>query len=294
MNVAFLGLGTMGSPMARRLIEADHRVTGFDVDHEALARHRAHGGEAAGSAAEAARTAEVVITMLPEARHVRAALLGSGGASDGLEPGALVVDMSTVHPLDSDAIRTDLAARGVAMVDAPVGRTSKHARAGTLLVLAGAEPRDLERVRPLFDRLGEATIDCGGPGRGIRMKIVNNFMSTALNALSAEALALAEAAGLDVGLTIEVLSGTPAGQGHFRTTYPNKALAGDLAPDFMLKLAQKDLALAIDLATRLGAQSRLGPAALERYAEAVARERGEEDWTALYPAVRQAAGLDTL
>lgn len=158
--------------------------------------------------------------------------------------------------------------------------------------MAGGESAHLERLQPLFDCVGESTIDCGGPGLGIRMKIVNNFMSTALNALSAEALTLAEASGLDVGLTIEVLSGTPAGQGHFRTTYPSKALAGDLEPSFMLKLADKDLSLAIDLAARLGADSRLGPAALETYREAIAQQRGEQDWTALYPFTRRKAGLD--
>lgn len=291
MNLGFVGLGTMGLPMARQLLVAGHRVVGFDLDPEALERHHAHGGGVAASATEAARGADAVVTMLPEARHVRAALFGDAGVAEGLAEGGLVVEMSTLHPLESDALRRDLGERGVAMVDAPVGRTSRHAREGKLLVMAGGAAAELARARPIFEAVGESTVDCGGPGRGIRMKIVNNFMSIALNALSAEALTLAEASGLDPHLAITVMSGTAAGLGHFGTTYPAKALAGDLTPDFALRLAHKDLALATDFAQKLGAASRLGPVALERYGEAL-ETRGAQDWTALYPFTREQAGLD--
>ena len=292
MIVGFVGLGTMGSPMSRVLLQGGHRVVGFDLDPDARERHRAHGGEVARSAAEAARQADIVVTMLPEGRHVHEALFGADGVAEGFPSGGLVVEMSTIDPTESDALRAGLRDHGIAMVDAPVGRTSRHAREGALLLMAGGEPDDLARAKPLFDLLGERTIDCGGPGRGIRMKIVNNFMSTALNALSAEALTLAEASGLDVDRTLEVLAATPAGQGHFGTTYAAKALAGDLTPDFMLKLAHKDLVIAVDLAERIGADSRLGPAALAWYREAMGEGHGDEDWTALYPYRRGKAGLD--
>ena len=291
MNIGFVGLGTMGLPMARNTIDRGHRVTGFDLDPEARKRHHANGGVSAASAAEAARGADLVITMLPEARHVREAMFGAGGVVEGLEADALIVEMSTIHPLETDAVRAELAARGHAMVDAPVGRTSQHAREGKLLVMAGGTPAHLEQARPLFECVGETTIDCGGPGMGSRMKIVNNFMSTALNVLTAEALVLAEASGLGVGLTIDVLSATPAGQGHFTTTYPSKALAGDLEPNFMLQLAHKDLALGIDLAAKLGADSLIGPVALEVYRAAIDEGRGAQDWTAMYPFTRKRSGL---
>ena len=106
------------------------------------------------------------------------------------------------------------------------------------------------------------------------------------------AIAAAEASGLDVGLTIDVLSGTAAGQGHFTTTYPAKALAGDLEPNFMLQLAHKDLALAIDLGAKLGADSLLGPVALEVYRTAMEEGRGPQDWTAIYPFTRERSGLE--
>lgn len=287
-----IGLGTMGLPMASVLLANGHRVTGFDVVPAACERHRANGGAIAPSAADAARGADAVVTMLPQAHHVRAALFGPEGIAESLAEGALVVEMSTIHPLETDAIRAQLASRGVGMVDAPVGRTSKHAREGKLLVMAGGVAEDLERARPIFDAVGEETIDCGGPGCGIRMKIVNNFMSIALNALTAEALTLAEASGLDVARAIQVLAATPAGQGHLLTTYPRKALAGDLEADFALELAHKDLLLAIDFAGKLGAASRMGPAAETRYREAMQKGRAEQDWTALYPFTRSQAGLD--
>jgi 4-hydroxybutyrate dehydrogenase/sulfolactaldehyde 3-reductase len=286
MNVACIGLGTMGAPMARILARGGHAVVGYDVDAVARRRFVAGGGAVAETAADAVAAADVVLTMLPEGRHVRDALLGPGGVARHLRSNALVLEMSTIDPRESDAIRADLASLGIAMVDAPVGRTSEHAIRGELLVMAGGTPADLERVRPLLELVGERTIDCGGPGTGIRMKIVNNFMSIALNALSAEALTLAESSGLDLGRTLEVLGGTPAGQGHFTTTYPAKVLAGDLSPAFQLRLARKDLAIGVAFAATVGLDSRLGAAALTWYDEAMGHGRGGEDWTAILAEAR--------
>ncbi len=276
----------MGAPMARVLARGGHAVMGYDIDEGARARFVAGGGSVARTAAEAVAPADVVLTMLPEGRHVREALLGHDGVARSLRSDALVLEMSTIDPRESDAIRADLASLGTSMVDAPVGRTSEHAVRGELLVMAGGTPADVDRVRPLLDLVGERTIDCGGPGTGIRMKIVNNFMSIALNALSAEALTLAESSGLDLGRTLEVLAGTPAGQGHFTTTYPAKVLAGDLSPAFQLRLARKDLAIGVAFAATVGVDSRVGPAALAWYDEAMGHGRGGEDWTAVFAEAR--------
>lgn len=287
MKVAVLGLGTMGTPIAHVLTRGGVQTVGYDVDDGARRRFADGGGSAAPTAQHAVDGADVVVTMLPEGRHVREALFGPSGVAASLPSGTLVIEMSTIDPPTSDEIRAGLADLGIAMVDAPVGRTSDHAWRGELVVMAGGEPDDIRRAQPLFDLMGESTVDCGGPGMGIRMKIVNNHMSTALNALSAEALALAEASGLDVDLTLEVLAGTPAGKGHFATTYPAKVLAGDLTPAFMLRLARKDLAIGTAFAARLGTDASLGVAALTRYDAALAHGRGDEDWTALYAEARR-------
>lgn len=291
-KIAFIGLGTMGLPMARLLVEGGHDVAGFDIAPAARERHVANGGTAASSAADAANGAEFVFTMVTNISHVRAALFGDNGAASTMDPVALFVDMSTIHPLESDAVREELAARGIGMVDAPVGRTSLHAIEGKLLVMAGAQPDDLERVRPLLELLGDTIIDCGGPGMGARMKMINNFMSIVNNVVTAEALTLAESIGLDVDLAIDVMSGTAAGQGHMTTTYAAKVLQGDLTPAFMLQLAHKDLGLALDLASQVGVPVPLGAAAREMYTLARGQGRGTQDWTALYAMLREMASLD--
>ncbi len=292
VNVAFIGLGTMGLPMARNIIEGGHSVTGFDLSTDALNQHEAYGGKVSGSAAEAAKGAEIVITMVPKGIHVRSALFDAGGVLEGIESGALVIDMSTIHPFDTDSIRKDLQSKGISMIDAPVGRTSMHAEQGKLLIMAGGEASDIERATPVLERMGETIIDCGGPGMGSRMKIINNYLSISLNALTAEALSLAESTGLKVDKAIEVMSGTPAGQGHMSTTYPAKVLQGDLSPAFMLDLAHKDLGLALDLANDLKVPMPLGAAAREVYTVARGKGRGTEDWTAIYAMVREMSGLD--
>lgn len=288
--IGFVGLGVMGLPMARNLIKGGHAVTGFDLDAGQVERHVAHGGRPASSAAEAAGAAEVLFTMLPRGEHVRAALLGDGGAAAALEKGSLVVEMSTILPAESDAIRADLERHGIAMVDAPVGRSSKHAETGELLIMAGGAAADLERARPLLDLLGDPVVDCGGPGTGARMKVVNNYLSIALDVLTAEALTLAEGAGLERDLAISVMRQTAAGMGHLGTTYPAQVLKGDLAPGFPIEHAQKDLGLALSLGQGTNAPLFLGAAAQQVLAIAKAEGRARQDWTAVLETVRRLAG----
>lgn len=287
-KIAFIGLGTMGLGMARNLIRKGHDVTGYDPSPAAMDGHVRNGGQAAPSPAEAARGAEVVFTILPNGGVVRRALFDEGGVVHGIAGGALVIDMSTISPAETDGIRADLAAKGVQMVDAPVGRTSDDAKAGTSLFMVGAESADLERARPLLECLGTATIDCGGPGTGTRMKIVNNLMSTTLNVLTAQILTFSDATGLDRNIAMEVMSGTPAGRGHMSTTYPAKVLKGDLSAAFMIDLAKKDLDIALDLSKELGVPLTLSATAGEVYVEAQKAGRGGQDWTAIFDMLQKA------
>ena len=168
------------------------------------------------------------------------------------------------------------------MIDAPIGRTSKEAREGKSLLMVGANKSDLETVRPLFDVLGDTIIDCGGPGTGARMKIINNYMTTILNVLSAEALTLATSMGIDIDTCLSVLNQTPAGKGHLSTTYPVKVLNGDISPAFMIDLALKDLRIGNKLAKELKLPLALGHVAKEAYITAQNQGRGKQDWTAIY------------
>ena len=290
-TIGFIGVGTMGGPMAANLLRAGHQVNAFDLDREALGRVAKQGAAATADAASAAKGAEIVITMLPNGEHVEKAIFGEKGIAETLSANALLIDMSTIAPAVTDRIGKRLAERGHAMIDAPVGRSSKHAEEGKLLIMIGGAPKDVERARPFLACLGDTLVHCGPLGTGGRMKVVNNYMSISLNLLTAEALVLAEAAGLTVEQAREVMLGTVAGQGHMGTTYPAKVLRGDLTPGFMIDLAHKDLGLALDLGASLNVPMLTGAVAREAYGVARGQGRGRADWTALYQSVRDLARL---
>jgi 4-hydroxybutyrate dehydrogenase/sulfolactaldehyde 3-reductase len=288
-TVAFVGLGTMGAPMARNLLKAGYTVRAFDVNPDAQAALVRDGALAAASPGDAARGADCAITMVPDSPQVEEALFGRDGIADALERGAVYVDMSTIAPSATDRFIAKLRERGIDMVDAPVGRSPQHAAEGKLLVMVGATPEAFARVRPVLERFGDTIVHCGAPGMGSRMKIVNNFMSVTLNVTTAEALTLAERSGLDPELARRVMLGTVAGQGHMATTYPAKVLRGDRTPGFAIDLAYKDLGLALDLAHRLGVEVPTGEAARPVYERARREGHGREDWSALYAFVREKA-----
>ena len=185
-TIAFLGLGQMGSPMANNLLQKGHSLQVFDVNTQAVDALVTQGATAAQTPAEAAAGAEFIITMLP------------------------------------DALIRELQEKGISMMDAPVGRTSVNAIDGTLLILAGGTDEQIARARPILMCMGNELVEAGGPGMGIRVKLINNYMSIALNALSSEAAVLCESLGLNLDVAIKVMSGTAAGKGHFTTTWPGK------------------------------------------------------------------------
>ena len=277
--------------MARNIRRGGHAVQAFDVDQAALAALADAGITAAATAADAAHGAEFVITMLPNVSHVEEAAFGRDGFADAMDAGALYIDMSTIAPSATDAIGRRMRERGIAMLDAPVGRQVQHAIAGKLLIMVGGNDADLARARPILELMGDTIVHCGPLGAGARMKIVNNYMSISLNVLSAEALVLAERSGLAPDLAREVMLGTAAGQGHFGTTYPAKVLRGDVSPGFMIDLAHKDLGLALDLAAELNVPTATGAAARQFYQAARRYGRGRQDWTAIYALLRELSGL---
>lgn len=281
MNVAFLGLGTMGAPMARNLVAGGHALRVFDVSERALDPFRALACRIAASPRDAAAGAQAVITMLPDSSHVREALLGEDGACRSLERGVLVVEMSTIAAAASDELAAELGRRGYRMIDAPVGRTPRDAAAGTLLVIAGGRAEDVAEARPLFDCMADTVVHAGPPGHGIRLKLVNNYMSAVGAVLTAEALTLANKAGLDRATTIRVLRTTTAGKGHLNVNYPRKVLAGDVSADFPMRMAVKDVSHALALGSDLGSPLMLGAIARQMFSLGKPWGRADEDWTAV-------------
>lgn len=290
-NIGFIGLGQMGSPMAKNLIKKGHQVVVYDINKQAVNELTSVGAIAADSPANAAKNNEFIITMLPNGKLVEQVIFAENGIKETISSNALLIDMSTIHPLESDSIRNRLAAINIEFMDVPVGRTSTNAIDGTLLILAGGSQSQIDRASEILLCMGSEIINTGGPGRGIRVKLINNFMSIALNALSAEAATLCDALELPFDVAMQVMSGTPASKGHFTTTWPNKVLKGDLTPAFMIDLAHKDLGIALDVANQLHVPLPMGAASREVYSQARAMGRGKQDWTAILEHCRFCSGL---
>ncbi|MGD9827954.1 MAG: NAD(P)-dependent oxidoreductase [Hyphomicrobiaceae bacterium] len=280
-EIAFIGLGVMGGAMARHLVDKGHDVAVYDIAPGARDGFRNLKCRVAESPADAAAGARVLMTMLPEGAHVRSVLFGENGAARTLAANALVIEMSTIDALTSLAIAADLAAMGLRMIDAPVGRTPEHARAGKLLVMAGGSDADLAEARPLFACFADEIVHVGPLGHGIKMKLVNNYMSMVGMVMTAEALTLARKVGLDRDTAVKVIQGTVAGRGQINTNFPNKVLKGDITPDFPLRMGLKDLSLALALGASAGSPLPLGSAARELYALARSWGRSEQDCTAM-------------
>ncbi len=291
-TIGFIGLGQMGSPMATNLIKGGHSLQVFDINKEAVNALTDLGAVAAESPAAAATDAEFIVTMLPNGALVRNVIFGEDSITSTMSKDALLIDMSTIHPFETDALIKEMADSGFSMMEAPVGRTSDHAVKGELLILAGGSKEQIAKAQPLFDCMGSETIDAGGAGKGIRVKVINNYMSIALNALSAEAATLSEAIGLEFDTALAVMSGTPAGKGHFTTTWPGKVLAGDLSPAFMVDHAHKDLGIALDLANQVNVPMPCGAASRELYSITRAAGRGRQDWTSVLEQLRVTSGLE--
>jgi 3-hydroxyisobutyrate dehydrogenase len=237
--IAFLGLGHMGTPMARRLVAAGHDVVVWNRTGSRTAPLVAAGALAATTPAEAAAGADVVITMLADPAAVDSVLFGRYGAVGALGPGSTLVEMSTIGP---DAVR-GIASRlpvGVGLVDAPVGGSVQHATAGELRVFAGGETADLDAVTPILSELG-SVVRCGGVGSGAAIKLVANTSLVAGMTLLGETLALADSLGVPRELALEVLSAGPLG-GVLRRAQA----AGGF---FTVELAAKDLGLAVGSAS---------------------------------------------
>ncbi len=281
MNVGFIGLGVMGAPMAANILKGGHALTVFDLDQAAMARLTALGARAANSPREVGAASDIVVTMLPLPAHVEQVVLGPNGVAEGLRVGGLVIDMSTIDPQTSRRVGRALRERGMGLVDSPVGKTSEHAVTGTLTLMVGGEAADIERAKPVLNCMGNQTFLCGGPGAGHAMKMTNNLLATTIMCANTEALAIGVKEGLTLELMVEVMKTTMAWNQQLAVAMPKKAFIGDDSPGFMVKLAAKDVRLAVDAAKALGFDAVVGAGALATLDRAAAMGYGERDTAAL-------------
>lgn len=290
-TVGFIGLGTMGGPMARNVLRKGYAVRGFDLSSAALEKLKEAGGTIAGSPKEAAQRADVLITMLPDGPDVERAILGEDGAVHGLKSGTVVIDMSTIDPAYTRRIGKVLAERGVAMVDSPVGKTADHAVAGTLTLIVGGDRKVVEKVRPVLDCMGTDFFYCGGLGMGEAMKLANNFLANTILSATAEALVMGVRAGLSVETMMSVMKTTMAWNNQLGVSLPKKALADDFSLGFMVRLAEKDHRLAVQMAKALGVETPVGSAAFDVLKQASGNGLADLDVSAVLRLREDQAGV---
>ena len=281
MKVGFIGVGVMGGPMAANILKGGHSLTVFDLDKAAVAKLVSAGAKAAATPRDVGAASEIVVTMLPLPSHVEQVVLGPNGVAEGLARGGVVIDMSTIDPQTSKRVARALRERGIGMVDSPVGKTSEHAVTGTLTLMVGGEAADIERAKPVLDCMGNQTFLCGGPGAGHAMKMTNNLLATTIMCANTEALAIGVKEGLTLELMIEVMQTTMAWNQQLAVAMPKKAFIGDDSPGFMVKLAAKDVRLAVDAAKAMGFEALVGAAALATLDRAAAKGYAERDTAAL-------------
>lgn len=254
--IGFVGIGNMGAPMVRCLAKAEHAVLAYDTraDATAAVAKSATGIEAAANPAEIARRCRIVITMLPESRHVRDALLGDHGiarAGSGFGKGGIVIDMSSSFPLDTRSLGETLAKAGIGMIDAPVSGGVGKAVTGTLAIMAGGDAALIGQAEPVLKAMGSIH-RTGALGSGHAMKALNNYVSAAGLVATAEALIIGQKFGLDGRVMTRVLN---ASTGRNNTT-ENKSerfmLSRTFDSGFALALMEKDVGMARRLAEELG------------------------------------------
>jgi 3-hydroxyisobutyrate dehydrogenase-like beta-hydroxyacid dehydrogenase len=285
-RIAFLGLGIMGAPMARNLREA-----GFDVVawNRTRARAEALGDPIAATPRAAAEGASVVITMVVDAPEVEAVLFGENGAAEGLDEGALMVDMSTIAPSAVKAIAARLRERGIGFVEAPVTGSKPRAEDGTLTIMAGGSPADFARAKPLFDAMGELIVHCGPSGHGAMVKLLNNAVAATNAAALAQAFNVGEAYGLDMDRLVEVMAAGSAGSVMVNLK-ARPMLDRNYEPLFKLAHMLKDVRHCLDEARDLGQEFELAAVAERLYAAADEAGRGDEDFAAVAEVVRGGGG----
>jgi len=290
--IGFVGLGRMGRPMASNLSRKGFRLAVHDINRDAVAELELLQAKGVASVAEATRDSEIVVTMLPNSAVVTEIVTGADGILNNAKPGTLIMDMSTVSPETTDALAAKAKEKGMAFVDAPVGRLAAHADRGESLFMVGASASDFERVRPLLEAMGNTIYHCGPVGAGTRTKLVNNLLAVASCQLNAEALALSQRFGLDLERTLDVLYGTTAVNGQLKVNWPAKVLKGDTAPGFSIDLAHKDLSLIVDAANAAKVPMPMVAAAREAFSAARASGFGGQDFSAMADALCASAGID--
>jgi 2-hydroxy-3-oxopropionate reductase len=295
-SIGFIGLGIMGLPMASNLVTAGHEVRGFNRSPARAQLFAAAGGTAAASVADAVRGAEVVITMLPDSPDVEAVVLGPDGVLANAEPGALLIDMSTIAPGAVRAIVEAIEAHPtktvrptVRMLDAPVSGGEQGAIDGILSIMVGGAAADFEAAKDVLGAMGRTVVHVGPSGAGQTVKAANQLIVAGTIELVAEALTLLDALGVDLTAAVEVLAGGLAGN-RILDLKGASMIRHDFTPGARIELHHKDLGIVLDSAREAGVVIPLGAVVAQLMASAKANGDGGLDHSALLRGVERLSG----
>jgi 3-hydroxyisobutyrate dehydrogenase len=287
-RVGFIGVGTMGLPMAINLKRKGFVVIAHDRSPDAMAAAARAGLQAAASAAEAVTAADLVVTMLPSSPHVEAVYMGDGGVVAAARAGTLCVDMSTIDPAVSRRMAAAARERGLRFIDAPVSGGVPRATDGTLAIMVGGSPEDVKEALPALGAMGANVIHVGPVGSGEVAKLCNNLISGVAAVAVSEAFRIAEGFGVDPRVVTEVISKSSGHTWVMEHMHPvpgmvaRAASTNEYRPGFMTDLMCKDLGLAVDAARGLRIPVFVAPAAQQVYRLASSHGLGRKDFTSVY------------
>ena len=293
-KVGFIGVGTMGCPMATNIISKGNDLNFYDpyVQDDSITKLTDIGAIHCTSLKDLLNDRDYIITMLPNGNNVKEVCLSDNGLLKQDMKDYIYIDMSTILPTDSIDINKEFKLHNILMYDAPVARLVSNAIDGTLLILVGGDKDNFEIIKPLLETMGSDVVYCGKSGSGSKMKIINNYMSIVSNIVTAETLSLVKKSGIDLDLAINLLTTTAAGKGHLNVSYPIKVLNNDVSPGFKNSLALKDLKLALEQGSLDGINLNTGKTALKVYEDADKTSYKDLDWTSMFNYIKEINDLD--
>lgn len=292
MRVGFIGLGAMGLPMAKRVVGAGHDTfTTFHVRRAPADDLAGLGARVLATAADVARAADVVITILPADRELKETVFGEQGVLQGLSRGKVLIDMTTATSLSMQEVAQAVAGAGAEVLDAPVSGGTPAAAQGTLTIMVGGDAALLERCRPLLETMGRQIVHVGPVGQGKVVKMVNQMMAAAHLLMIGEAFALGVRCGADPKTLYEVIKTSSGYSKMMDLRLPGFLLDGSFQPGFRLDLMKKDVNLAVDSGRALNVPLLLTSVVGQLFAAASAAGKSDADFSAAAQYVADLAGV---
>lgn len=280
MQIGFIGVGNIGTPMCRHLIEAEHHVVAFDVNADHLARIVSLGAQAADSPKAVAQACDIVFSSLPGPPEVEQVALGDNGIIAAARPGLIYVDLSTNFPATAQRVCAALAENGVTMLDAPVSGGVIGAERGSLAVMVGGDPQAFATCKPVLEHFGANVFHVGAIGSGCVAKLVNNMVAFINMVAAGEGMVLGAKAGVDPQKLYDIIQSS-SGASWVMQQFPHTVFAGNFTPGFTVDLAHKDLRLALEMGDALSVPLMMASLCMNVLRHLRASGRGGDDFSSL-------------